>query len=193
MHEFEVKFLDIDPAAVIKQVTEAGGNMMYDRIFHRRVFDYPGFHLDKQGAWVRVRDEGDKITLAFKQRLYDTNDALDHDDSGMIEEEVEVSNFETTCTILRHIGLIDKFFIENRRIEYKLDGVRVDIDYWPLIPPYLEIEGENWEDVNATIEKLGLNPADKKIYSATQVYAHYGINDQHYSSLTFDNVARRES
>jgi adenylate cyclase class 2 len=191
MQEYEVKFLDIDPDVIAKKVTDMGGKMMYDRIFHRIVFDYPDLHLDKEGAWVRVRDEGDKVTLTFKQRLYDTNDAFEQNDNGMIEEEVEVSNFETTCAILRRIGLTYKFFMENRRVEYELDGVRVDIDYWPLIPPYMEIEGSSWEDVDKIIAKLELDPEEKKIYSATQVYAHYGIDDQDYSSLTFENATRR--
>lgn len=189
MQEYEVKFIDIDPQAIEEKVLALDGRKIFDRVFHRVVFDYPDLRLDKQLAWVRVRDEGDKVTMAFKQRQED-DDPISND-AGMIEEEVEVSDFETACSILRLIGLTDKFFVENRRVQFKLDGVEVDIEYWPLIPPYLEIEGKNWSEVDQTIEKLGLDPNDKKIYSTTQIYAEKGIRDKDYSHLTFKDPRRR--
>lgn len=188
MQEYEVKFIDIDPVAIEEKLLSLGGEKVFDRLFHRVVFDYPDLRLDKALAWVRVRDEGDKVTMAFKQRQPD--DAAKND-TGMIEEEVVVSDFETACSILRRVGLTDKFFMENRRVQFKLDGVEVDIEYWPLIPPYIEIEGKSWEEVDKMIEKLGLDPKDKKIYSTTQIYAEKGIDDKDYSHLTFDNPRKR--
>lgn len=193
MEEFEVKFLNINPETIEAKLVELGGTKMFDRVFHRAVFDYADLRLDKQAAWVRVRDEGDKTTMSFKQRL-GWNAADPHsNDTGMIEEEVVVSDFETACKILRHIGLTDKFFMENRRVQYKLDGVEVDIEYWPMLEPYLEIEADSWAAVDKTIAKLGLDPANKKLFSTTQIYAQNGIDDKDYQILTFDKLVKKSN
>jgi adenylate cyclase class 2 len=191
MEEFEVKFLGVDPQAIESRLVELGGTKMFDRMFHRAVFDYADLRLDKRAAWVRVRDEGDRTTMSFKQRLGWNADDPHSNDTGMIEEEVVVSDFETACKILRHIGLTDKFFMENRRVQYKLDGAEVDIEYWPMLEPYLEIEAGSWEEVDKTIEKLSLNPADKKLFSTTQIYAQVGIDDKDYQILTFDKLVKK--
>lgn len=192
MQEYEVKFIDIDPAVIEQKVLACGGSKVFDRVFHRVVLDHPDLRLDKDGSWVRVRDEGDKVTMSFKKRLGYSSDTPTQNDTGMIEEEVEVSDFDTTLKILHHVGLTDKFFIENRRVQFHLDDVEVDIEYWPLIPPHIEIEGPDWPSVDSAIQKLGLDPNDKKIYSTTQVYEHYDINDKEYSHLTFENSQKKE-
>lgn len=191
MEEFEVKFLGIDPETIEAKILKLGGIKKFDRVFHRAVFDYADLRLDKQAAWVRVRDEGDKTTMSFKQRLGWNPDDPHSNDTGMIEEEVVVSNFETACKILRHIGLTDKFFMENRRVQFMLDGVEVDIEYWPMLEPYLEIEADSWVAVDETILRLGLNPAEKKLFSTTQIYAQQGIDDKDYQILTFDKLVKK--
>src|SRR5665213_60675 len=167
MEEYEVKFLNIDPEALEAQIIGLGGSKLFDRMYRRAVFDYSDLRLDKVGAWVRVRDEGEKVTMSFKQRLGYDAAKPDQNDTGMTEEEIVVSDFETTCKILRHIGLTDKFLQENRRVRFMLGGVELDIDYWPKLNPYLEIEAKSWEAVDGAIKKLGLDPEDKKIFSTT--------------------------
>ncbi len=191
MEEYEVKYLNIDHKVIEHKVLSLGGEKVFDRIYHRAVFDYPDLRLDKQKSWVRVRDEGDKVTLGYKQRIDSPDNGDSANDGGMIEEEVVVSDFETTCTILRQIGLVDKFFFENRRVRYLLDGVEVDVDYWPQLEPYLEIEGKSWAEVDETIAKLELDPGDKKIFSTTQVYKMAGINDKDYSRITFTEMVKK--
>lgn len=190
MEECEVKFLNIDPDELEKQILELGGVKQFDRIFRRIVFDYPDLRLnDEKKAWVRLRDEGDKVTLSYKQRL-DAGDGVSNDRS-MLEHEVVVSDFEQTAEIMRNIGLADKFYEENRRVQYKLDNVELDIDYWPQLKPYFEIEAASWEEVDSMIQKLGLDPEDKKIYSTHQIYAEAGINENDYKKITFEELVRR--
>lgn len=191
MEEFEAKFLDVNPSEIERKALALGGRKVFDRMYHRAVFDYPDLRLDKQAAWVRVRDEGDQVTMAFKQRTGTGASDGSSNDGGMVEEEVTVSDFATACRILRHIGLTDKFFIENRRVRYEFDDVEVDVDWYPQLEPFLEIEGPSWEVVDMAIAKLGLDPKDKKVFSATQIYALKGIRDKDYSRITFDEMVRR--
>src|SRR3990167_2048894 len=115
MEEIEVKFLDIDPVAMEGKLKSIGAEKAGEFFYRRQIFDYPGFPLDGKAAWLRLRGEGDKITLSFKQRLgTDTHDGTTSD-KGMKEVEIEVSDFDKTKQLLHDIGMIDKFYQENGR------------------------------------------------------------------------------
>ena len=191
MEEIEVKFLDIDPRRMEAKLVRLGAKKVFDRVFKSKVFDYPDLRLNSAAAWIRLRDEGDKIKLAFKQRLGTKGDGGKSNDKGMIEHEVEVSNFETASNIFLAIGLIQKFYEEKRRIRYMLDDIELDIDYVPLLNPYLEIEASSWEKIDMAIKLLGLNTSDKKIFSTFQIYQLKGINMLDYHELTFNKQLKR--
>jgi len=99
MEEIEIKFLEIDRDAIERHLLTLGAQKVGDFHYRRIVFDYQDFRLDKQGAWVRLRDEGDKVTFTFKQRLNKDVHSRDGDD-GMYERETVVSDFEATRDIL---------------------------------------------------------------------------------------------
>jgi len=191
MEEIEVKFLNIDPGLIERKLIEIGAKKIFEKLYKRRVFDYPDLRFDKKGGYIRLRDEGDKITLAFKQRLgIKSNDGKTNDDS-MEEVEIEVSDFEKTAELLRKIGLIEKFYEENRRIRYQLDDIEFDIDFWPLLEPYLEIEAPSWKKIDEGIKLLKLDPKDKKIFSTYQVYQLKGLNENDYQILTFKKIVKK--
>ena len=140
---------------------------------------------------MRLRDEGDKITLSYKKRL-GAKDGIQNDD-GMLEHEVTVSDFETTAKIFLSIGMIQKYYEEKRRIRYFLDDIEFDIDYCPALNPYLEIETSSWKKIDQAIELLNLDPKDKKIFSTTQIYKQKGIQPLDYKELSFKNgLVRRD-
>lgn len=181
--EIECKFLDVDPSELGAQLKALGAKRKYRRLFRRYVFDFPDLRLNSDSSWLRVRDEGDKVTLGYKQRL-GVEDG--QNDGGMKEIEVTVSDFELTADLLRAIGMKPKFYEENWRTLYTLDDVEFMIDEWPLIPPYIEIESDSWEKVDAAAEKLGFDPKKKLVCSTMQVYKKYGIKESDYSVLTFE-------
>ena len=66
--EIEAKWLDIDLAKMRKRLLEVGAKLFAkERLMTRKVYDYPDKRLEKIGGWIRVRNEGDKITLSYKQ------------------------------------------------------------------------------------------------------------------------------
>ena len=103
MEEIEVKFLNIDADLLEKKLKEIGAKKIFEKLYRRKAFDYPDLRLDKAGAWVRLRDEGDKITLALKQRIGMAATPESNDES-MEETEVEVNDFEKTADILLKTG-----------------------------------------------------------------------------------------
>ena len=189
MEEIEVKFLNINKEEIEKKLLVLGAVKVGDFFYRRSVFDYADLRLDKEGAWVRLRDEGDKVMLSFKQRLGMQGNS--GNDDGMYESETEVGNFDATADILRKIGLTDKFYFENKRTRYVLDGVEFDIDEWPLLSPYLEIEAKSWNDIDKAVALLGFNKEDAKKFSTTQIYALEGINDKDYQIMTFDKQIKK--
>lgn len=190
MEEIEVKFLDIDPEAIQKKLIEIGAEKEGEYFYRRQIFDYPGFTLNEQGAWLRLRDEGDKVTLGYKQRL--GMKGGNSSDDGTKEIEVMVSDFSKTKELLLSLGLIEKFYQENKRIRYKKGTTEFDIDFWPQLEPYLEIEAPSWEDIDVAIKELELNPEDKKIFPTHQVYKLKGINELDYTSMTFGGFIKRD-
>ncbi len=191
MEEIEVKFLNINPEKIEEKLKDIGAQKVFDNLYRRRVFDYPDLRLDKAGSWIRLRDEGNKITLAFKQRIGIGADEKTHDKS-MEEIEVEVNDFDKTAEILLRAGFIQKHYVENRRIRYQLNDIEFDIDFYPLIEPYLEIEAPSWEKVDDAISLLGLNPEDKKIFSTYQIYELKGINFNDYKEVTFKRIVKKD-
>ncbi|PIS22987.1 hypothetical protein COT49_02775 [candidate division WWE3 bacterium CG08_land_8_20_14_0_20_40_13] len=126
MEEIEVKFLTINQQEIENKLVKIGATKVFDRIFKRKVFDYPDLKLDNIGAYVRLRDEGETITLAYKRRIGMAKDGLN--DKGLEEIEIIVSDFDNASVILEKIGLKEKLNEEQRRIRYSL-GTRDWMQY----------------------------------------------------------------
>ncbi len=185
VHEIEAKILNINIAEIEKKLAKIGAKKLGEKFFRSISFDYPGFPMDKEASWVRMRDDGKNITLAYKKRLGAKESG---NDDGMEEIEFEVSDFELARQFLLKLGLIEKFSQEKKRITWQKDSITYDIDTWPQLNTYLEVEGDNWENVDKAIIELGFDLKDKKICSATQIYEMNGIRDKDYIKMTFTTV-----
>jgi adenylate cyclase class 2 len=191
--EIEAKILNISIDNIIKKLESLGATKEFSITYRRKVFDYTDRRLDRDNAWLRLRDEGNAVTLSFKQRQGVKHGNGGFDDDGMKELEVTVSDFDTTAEIILSTGLELKHYAENKRTRFQLGAVEVDIDEWPLIPPYLEIEAPSWEEVDQTIEQLGYTPQEKVICSAHQIYAQHGMNVNDYVYITFERQEKHAS
>jgi len=190
--EIEVKFLNINHAAMEKKLVSIGATKVGDYFYKRIVFDFPDLSLHKKGAFVRLRHEGDRITLTWKQRQGVKSHDGKTSDNGMEEIETVVGDFEKTANILYRLGMVSKFYEENRRSRWKKGDTVFDIDTWPMLEPYLEIEAPSWAAVDAAIAELGLDPAHKKIFTTLQVYALAGIAELDYEKITFEEQVKRK-
>ncbi len=189
--EIEAKILNVDIKKLEKKLSKIGAKKVEEIFFKSIIFDFPGFPLDKDNSWVRLRDDGKKITLAFKKRLGVTG-VKGQNDKSMEETEIEVSNYEDTAAILKKIGLEVKFSQEKKRITWKKGSVTYDIDTWPRLNTYLEIEAKSWKDVDAAVLELGYDLKDKVICSTTQIHEMNGVNDKDYIVMNFDKWVKRD-
>ena len=177
MHtEIEERVLEIDEQKIIRRLEELHANKIGEWNQKRYVYD---FNPKRENQWIRLRDSGDKVTLAYKSIEKDSID-------GTKEIEIEVSDFEETNKLLEVLGYKSKAFQENKRIQYKLGDVEIDIDYWPLIPAYLEIEGKTIADVKRIAKLLNINENNITSLNCKDIYQRiYGINIDTISELKF--------
>ncbi len=189
--EIEAKVLNIDIEKLEKKLAQIGAEKVGEVFFRSTSFDLEGLPMDKDNSWVRIRDDGKKKTIAYKKRLGVTG-VKGQNDGGMEEIETEIGHYEDTIKILKKIGMIEKFSQEKKRITWKKDGVTFDIDTWPRLKPYVEIEAGSWEEIDSAIKELGYEEKDKIICSATQIFEMHGINDKDYIIMNFDRWVRRD-
>jgi adenylate cyclase class 2 len=174
--EFEVKILDIDVERVISKLDALGAIKRGEKMQKRLVYD---FHPRNGHKWVRLRNDGTKTTLAIKEIQSDKID-------GTKELEVSVGDFDTMNLILEKLGYAPKGYQENKRVSYELDGVEIEIDFWPRIPPYLEVEGKSAADVERVVRLLGFEISQTTSVNTTDVYKKHGLDIHAIKELRFE-------
>lgn len=174
--EYEVRFLEIDKEKIIKRLEELGAIKKGE--FNQKRYVY-NLVPSQDGKWIRLRTNGNITTLTYKDIVKDTVD-------GTREVEIEVDDFEKTNELLERIGFKNKGYQENRRIQYILNGVEIDIDSWPMIPSYLEIEGKSEEEIIKTQKLLKLDESKKTMLNCKDIYMQvYNIDIDKIRELKF--------
>ncbi|HEV2403441.1 MAG TPA: CYTH domain-containing protein [Candidatus Saccharimonadales bacterium] len=184
--EVEAKFLRIDHNAVRAKLKKLGARCEQPmRLMKRKNYDFPDSRLEKGRSWVRVRDEGDRLTLSYKQ--------LNHRSlHGTKEVSLEINDFTAADSFLQAIGLVVVSFQETRRESWLLENVQIELDEWPWIRPFLEVEGPNESAVRTAIDHLRLN-LDNALYGSVEVayQAEYDVSESeidHWQEITFKPI-----
>ena len=150
--EIEAKFVDINIGDIREKLTSIHATLEQPMRDMRRVtIDTPD--MRQMNAFLRVRDEGNKTTVTYKQF-----DKLSVD--GAKESEIVTSDFDSTVSLLAAAGLLHGSFQESRRETWQLDKVEIVLDEWPWLNPYMEIEGPSEVTIKRVAEQLGLNWSD---------------------------------
>ena len=175
--EYEVRVLEIDKDEIQSKLKELNAVLIEDVFQKRYVYDFKPAVSSK---WIRLRTNGSKTTLTIKNVKSSNID-------GTREVEIEVSDFDATKEILREWGYTPKGIQENKRIKYDLNGVEIDIDTWPKIPTYLEIEGASEEEVYNTLQLLGISKERSTSLDVQSIYEEiYGIDLNNEPNLSFE-------
>ena len=148
--EFEATFPNINKDEVRDRLRAAGAELKRPEYLQKRVvFHLPSGH-EIPGGWLRVRDEGNKITMSLK--VVDGS-AIENQKETMIT----VNDFGQAESLLTSIGCAKKAYQESKRELWLLDDVEITIDEWPFLEPFVEVEGASKEAVEAVCTKLGFN------------------------------------
>lgn len=166
--EFEVKFFPVNLDSMRASLKKAGASIKTpQRLMRRCVFSREA-NSGMECTYIRVRDEGNKVTLSAKQH------AEDGKMSSQKEYETTVTDFATARQILLTAGLVQTGLQENKRETWQMpDGTLVELETWPKLPNYLEIEGATEKAVRETAKKLGLNWDEHILQSNDYLYAQF--------------------
>jgi adenylate cyclase class 2 len=164
--EIEAKFLQVDHDALRAKLTMLGATCAHPmRLMKRKGYDFSDNRLrEEKNGWVRVRDEGDKITMSYKQL---NNRELD----GTHEVQLVVDSFAAADAFLRALGLESHTYQETKR--------EIELDLWPWTKPYVEIEGPDESTLRTLAGKLGLDWSAVCHGSVEIVYrGEYDVTDE---------------
>ena len=177
--EFETRFLEIDKADIVNRLRELGaedfGEVKLDEVIF---YDKDLKWLDEHRL-IRLRNKNGKTVLTYKHH--------EEQKIGSTKEiEFVVSDFEKAKELLLALGYVCYRTIEKYRHTLKLNGVTFDIDTWPKIPTYIEIEASSEEKIKSAAEALGLEWEKKFEKDARYVFKHYGFDFDKIRTVTFD-------
>lgn len=174
--EVECRLLECDVEKIIQSLEENNAKFIGDWLQLRNCYD---FNPVQENSWIRLRTNGKETTLTIKEI---SNKKID----GTKESEIIVSDFNTTDEILNKLGYKARSIQENRRIRYMLDNVEIDIDFWPLIPTYVEFEGESEQAIKDVCKKLNINYKTLSTLDVASIYEKYGYKLEALQSLKLE-------
>lgn len=183
--EFEATFSNIKQMDARERLVKAGAKLIKaDFLMKRVTFNLP-IGNERPGTWLRVRNEGDLITMSLKII-----------DGPAIQNQREicltVDNFDQAVQLLETIGARQKAYQENRREIWELDGVEICLDEWPYLEPFVEIEGQSEAEVKMVSQKLGFDYNQAQFCAVTTLYKQkYGLSEDeinnHTARITFND------
>lgn len=177
INEYEVSILDINVKEIQERLEKIGATKKSDVLQRLHVYN---LNKPEKNRWIRLRTDGTKTTLTVK-------DKRAKKEIGSVKElEIEISKFDEMNQILEIIGVPKISYQEKRRISYQYNDIQFEIDFWPMIPPYLEIEGKSKEDVLKGLRLLNISEENICLDTVDEIYMRYGINTKDYKVMKFD-------
>lgn len=174
--EIETKFLRVDHDEVRAKLKELGAELKVPmRMVRRTVMDYPDRRLNRDNAWVRLREELDGgIEVMLKK--------IPSNELGeTFEQAVRVMDYDAAKKFLLAIGLEIKAEEESKRELWHLDDTEIMLDEWPWVDPYIEIEAPTEEAVKELSAQLGFDWADARFGSVIRAYEDkYGVSEEDF-------------
>jgi adenylate cyclase class 2 len=175
--EIEVRILGVSVPSIRRKLSSLGARKEDVLNLRRVVYDFPRKGRSPQ-RWLRLRDEGRRTTLTLKEiSSWKVGDVH--------EQEIEVADFGKARAILSAAGVRETAYQENRRERWRLGRTEVDIDSWPKIPPYLEIEAPSRKELERAVALLGFSMEDTTTLGTIEIYAKYGMRLHRFKILKF--------
>lgn len=167
--EFEVKILNVDVTKIKEKLDVLKAKKEWEALQKRKIYD---FSPVKEHSWIRLRTNNEVTTITIK-------DIDPKKKFGTKELELVVEDFDKAALLLEGLGFKMRLYQENKRIQYSYKEMEIDIDFWPLIPPYVEIEGNSEKEVYEMVQQLGYSLEDCCYASVEDIYKKYGyvLND----------------
>jgi len=157
-HEIECKVKVDGHAGVIGALGEAHAEFVSSYLLRDAYFDYAGDELKTADCGLRIRKQigpdGEKVIVTYK------GPREDNPFKSRQEVETAVGEFEFMSQILLSLGMKTNIVIEKKRDVWKYGGCEVCLDELPHLGSFVEVEGENADDISAVLKTLGLSECE---------------------------------
>ena len=178
--EIECRFLEIDKEALINKLLSLGAKDGGEEMLEEIIIYDSELKWRDEGKFVRIRRVGNKTKLSYKEHSSHTVD-------GTYEIEFGIDDYKKAELFFEKIGLKPTRHQQKLRHTLKLNSVTFDIDTWPKIPTYVEIEGESEEELKKAVALIGYNWKDAEFHNARWVIENkYNVPVGKLRWFTFD-------
>ena len=181
MKEVELKILEVSKREVIKKLKLVGAKKVFGPVLVKELYFSDDFENSAYTS-LRLRKVGKKNELTLKYKKSKSRFLVRE------ELETEVIDFGVTKAMLEKLGFRVFCQREKMREEYVYRGVKIEIDEYPSIPCFLEIEAKTEALVVQIIKKLGFEKLKTSNATATDVIKSYKANPD---NLTFKKLTKR--
>jgi adenylate cyclase class 2 len=151
-YEIETKVLDINPEEIRKKLLGSGALQIQETTLSVDWYRIKGIKEGEDPWFLRIRSNSDgqhEVTWKAKSDILGT--ARKHK-----EINFTIGEPEKLADLFEELGLEWYAHQDKRRTSFKLKDWRMDIDSYPNMPPYLEIEGISEGHIKEAIDLLGL-------------------------------------
>jgi len=171
--ETEVKILEVDRKKIVQKILPLGGKKVFENDITTIWFDYPNNSIGKSGKIIRLKKVGEIYIVGYKGLTQNSDKSI-----AKIRNEVEskIDNYKELIKFLNNLNLYSTDQKEKHRISYQLDKNLIEFDKMskPIdIPEFLEIEGENIEEILKCAKKIGYTKKDFKSWGSKKLIEHY--------------------
>lgn len=171
--ETEVKVLEVKRNDIVSLMNKLKAKKVLDSRLFVDWFRTPGVKEGKDLWFLRVRSDANgscEVTWKVVSKILGNS-------RKCREINVRCSSHKDMCDLLEAAGLEEYAHQEKDRVSWIYKEWRLDLDTYPGIPTYLEIEGKSEEHVNEALKLLSL--ADYPLNSTGErvlIQKRYGLD-----------------
>jgi len=203
--EYEVKILEIDPSAIEYKLQKLGAELKFDCNTYMEGFDFheneiKNIEIEKAPIYLRELLKKINIITSAKNTLIENNSYLRirHEcvhteiilkyrvftNYTFIKKEMELSieialeDWQKVKIDLIKVGLKSILFQEKKRKSYYLKDYKLkfEIDKFPQIPTYLEIEAQSEKEIELGLNLLGYDKTEASSIGGKELFELYKVN-----------------
>lgn len=167
--EKEIKVLNVNIEQTKKRLEEMGAQMVFNNKRMISTFDYYDNRCLKNDLLIRLTVENKNVKITTH-----LNNSKDN------RKIIKIHPFEdeTICKdFLNALGLEEQTKLESYRVSYELGRIDFDIDQFPGIPPFMEIDIEFLDiPLKELLKKLNLEENQVVFCGTESIFALYGLN-----------------
>ena len=153
MHEIETKVLEVDIKEVEKKLIGLGAKEIQNTTLKVDWFSLPDLLKENHPWYLRVRSysSSGKVEITWKGKPEITGTVR------KVEEiNVLVEDHEKIKMLFEALGLVCYAHQDKKRQSWRINNVQFDMDTYPKMPAYLEIEAGSEKEIVRMIKKLNL-------------------------------------